>query len=157
MSNVDAERARAQGPLIDAELAAIDRRHNTLADVDVRLRDALALYDQAMAQAGKLLRQPPVRPHFFSCSHLDQPLTLRSCADGGAGRQPGTCKYDAVLDATAAIPAASTIRYARDSDAASAAATTTVHAAGALSISTIRSAATAAARPLLSSAMMALC
>ncbi len=38
-------------PLIDAELAEIDRQHNLLAEVDVKLRDALSLYDLAMQEA----------------------------------------------------------------------------------------------------------
>uniref|UniRef100_A0A1I7X4J2 SSD domain-containing protein n=1 Tax=Heterorhabditis bacteriophora TaxID=37862 RepID=A0A1I7X4J2_HETBA len=41
----------AQGPLIDARLASIDRQSNTLAQVDMAIRDVLALYDQAVQQA----------------------------------------------------------------------------------------------------------
>ena len=38
-------------------LAEVDRQHNLLAEVDVKLRDALALYDSAMMAAGKLIAQ----------------------------------------------------------------------------------------------------
>jgi hypothetical protein len=41
----------AQIPLIDRELAEVDRRHNLLAEVDVKIRDVLALYDAAMQEA----------------------------------------------------------------------------------------------------------
>lgn len=46
-------------------LAAIDRRHNALADVDMKLRDALALYDTAMTQAAQY---KPAQPS--SASHI---------------------------------------------------------------------------------------
>ena len=48
---------RRMGPLIDAELASLDRETNQLTDVDVKLRDALALYNQAMADATQQLQQ----------------------------------------------------------------------------------------------------
>lgn len=40
-----------QMSLIDEELSDIDSRYNVMADVDIRLRDALALYDTSMQQA----------------------------------------------------------------------------------------------------------
>ncbi|VDN56808.1 unnamed protein product [Dracunculus medinensis] len=43
-------RSLAQGPLIDARLAEIDRQHNALAQVDIAIRDVLAIYDQAVQQ-----------------------------------------------------------------------------------------------------------
>ena len=46
-----AEQSLAQIPLIDRELAEVDRRHNLLAEVDVKIRDVLALYDAAMQEA----------------------------------------------------------------------------------------------------------
>ncbi|KIH58028.1 SH3 domain protein [Ancylostoma duodenale] len=43
--------SRAQGPLINARLAAIDSQVNALSQVDMAIRDVLALYDQAVQQA----------------------------------------------------------------------------------------------------------
>ncbi|KJH46843.1 VHS domain protein [Dictyocaulus viviparus] len=43
--------SRAQGPLINARLAAIDTQINALSEVDMAIRDVLALYDQAVQQA----------------------------------------------------------------------------------------------------------
>lgn len=40
----------AQGPLIDNRLAAIDKQSNALAQVDIAIRDVLALYDSAVQQ-----------------------------------------------------------------------------------------------------------
>ena len=66
------EQCRAMGPLIDAELAALDREANALTDVDVRIRDALALYNSAMHDATQQLQAqmahaavsaPPQPPH----------------------------------------------------------------------------------------------
>ncbi|VDN07910.1 unnamed protein product [Thelazia callipaeda] len=45
------QRSLAQAPLIDARLAEIDRQHNALAQVDIAIRDVLAMYDQAVQQA----------------------------------------------------------------------------------------------------------
>ena len=39
-----------QGPLIDGRLAAIDKQSNALAQVDIAIRDVLALYDSAVQQ-----------------------------------------------------------------------------------------------------------
>ncbi len=44
------ESALSQAPLIDARLAHVDRQHNLLAEVDVKIRDVLALYDSAVQQ-----------------------------------------------------------------------------------------------------------
>ncbi|VDK67463.1 unnamed protein product, partial [Cylicostephanus goldi] len=58
--------ARAQGPLINARLAAIDSQVNALSQVDMAIRDVLALYDQAVQQAHfqafelPSMYQPPV-------------------------------------------------------------------------------------------------
>ncbi|CAJ0594199.1 unnamed protein product [Cylicocyclus nassatus] len=54
--------ARAQGPLINARLAAIDSQVNALSQVDMAIRDVLALYDQAVQQAHfqPSIYQPPV-------------------------------------------------------------------------------------------------
>ena len=42
----------------------LDRRHNALAEVDMKLRDALALYDTAMASAmPQLAAGPPTAPY----------------------------------------------------------------------------------------------
>ncbi|VDM55900.1 unnamed protein product [Angiostrongylus costaricensis] len=43
--------SRSQGPLINARLAAIDTQINALSEVDMAIRDVLALYDQAVQQA----------------------------------------------------------------------------------------------------------
>ncbi|KAK6038008.1 hypothetical protein COOONC_24487 [Cooperia oncophora] len=43
--------SRAQAPLIDARLAAIDAQVNALSQVDMAIRDVLALYDQAVQKA----------------------------------------------------------------------------------------------------------
>jgi len=51
------EASMAQAPLIDARLAHIDRQHNLLAEVDVKIRDVLALYDSAVQQVG-MMRMP---------------------------------------------------------------------------------------------------
>lgn len=40
----------AQVPLIDARLAEIDKQHNALAQVDIAIRDVLAMYDRAVQQ-----------------------------------------------------------------------------------------------------------
>lgn len=37
-------------PLIDARLAEIDKQHNALAQVDIAIRDVLAMYDRAVQQ-----------------------------------------------------------------------------------------------------------
>ncbi|CCD66688.1 Signal transducing adapter molecule 1 [Caenorhabditis elegans] len=42
----------AQGNLIDAHLASIDRQSNSLAQIDVAIRDVLALYDDAIQKGG---------------------------------------------------------------------------------------------------------
>lgn len=42
----------AQGSLIDAHLASIDRQSNSLAQIDVAIRDVLALYDDAVQKSG---------------------------------------------------------------------------------------------------------
>ncbi|CAB3410756.1 unnamed protein product [Caenorhabditis bovis] len=42
----------AQGPLIDAQLASIDRQSNALAQIDIAIRDVLALYDDAIQKGG---------------------------------------------------------------------------------------------------------
>lgn len=42
----------AQGPLIDAHLASIDRQSNSLAQIDIAIRDVLALYDDAIQKGG---------------------------------------------------------------------------------------------------------
>ncbi|EGT35415.1 hypothetical protein CAEBREN_29379 [Caenorhabditis brenneri] len=45
----------AQGNLIDAHLASIDRQSNSLAQIDIAIRDVLALYDDAIQKAtGKI-------------------------------------------------------------------------------------------------------
>ncbi|VDO60165.1 unnamed protein product [Heligmosomoides polygyrus] len=43
--------ALAQGPLIDGRLAAIDAQVNALSQVDMAIRDVLALYDEAVQKA----------------------------------------------------------------------------------------------------------
>ncbi|XGW23636.1 hypothetical protein V3C99_005673 [Haemonchus contortus] len=52
--------SRAQAPLIDARLAAIDAQVNALSQVDMAIRDVLALYDQAVQKAHYQAYQPPV-------------------------------------------------------------------------------------------------
>lgn len=42
----------AQGNLIDAHLASIDRQSNSLAQIDIAIRDVLALYDDAIQKGG---------------------------------------------------------------------------------------------------------
>ncbi|KAF1769206.1 hypothetical protein GCK72_001020 [Caenorhabditis remanei] len=42
----------AQGSLIDAHLASIDRQSNSLAQIDIAIRDVLALYDDAVQKSG---------------------------------------------------------------------------------------------------------
>ncbi|VDM48723.1 unnamed protein product [Toxocara canis] len=42
--------SHAQVPLIDARLAEIDKQHNALAQVDIAIRDVLAMYDRAVQQ-----------------------------------------------------------------------------------------------------------
>ncbi|CAI4227389.1 unnamed protein product [Auanema sp. JU1783] len=49
LSQAEAD-ALAQAPLIDARLAAVDRQSNALAQMDIAIRDVLALYDQAVQQ-----------------------------------------------------------------------------------------------------------
>nr|CDJ93575.1 SNF2-related and DNA RNA helicase and VHS and Ubiquitin interacting motif and Src homology-3 domain containing protein [Haemonchus contortus] len=51
--------SRAQAPLIDARLAAIDAQVNALSQVDMAIRDVLALYDQAVQKAHYQAYQPP--------------------------------------------------------------------------------------------------
>ncbi|WKX91876.1 hypothetical protein Q1695_010145 [Nippostrongylus brasiliensis] len=53
--------SRAQGPLINARLAAIDAQVNALSKVDMAIRDVLALYDQAVQKAHyqASMYQPP--------------------------------------------------------------------------------------------------
>lgn len=58
----------AQIPLIDRELAEVDRRHNLLAEVDVKIRDVLALYDSAMQEASMQFQVN--RLHSFNDSEL---------------------------------------------------------------------------------------
>ncbi|MFH4977578.1 hypothetical protein AB6A40_004287 [Gnathostoma spinigerum] len=53
----------AQAPLIDARLAEIDKQHNALAQVDIAIRDVLALYDSAVQQQCQMsqpIQQPSV-------------------------------------------------------------------------------------------------
>ncbi|KAK6729950.1 hypothetical protein RB195_006789 [Necator americanus] len=55
----------AQGSLIDARLAAIDSQVNALSQVDMAIRDVLALYDQAVQQAhyqASVYQTPVVNP-----------------------------------------------------------------------------------------------
>ncbi|GMR32050.1 hypothetical protein PMAYCL1PPCAC_02245, partial [Pristionchus mayeri] len=49
----------AQAPLIDAALASVDRQSNALAQVDVAIRNVLALYDGAVQQAAYTPRYAP--------------------------------------------------------------------------------------------------
>ncbi|KAK6011626.1 SH3 domain protein, partial [Ostertagia ostertagi] len=51
--------SRAQAPLIDARLAAIDAQVNALSQVDMAIRDVLALYDEAVQKAHYQAYQPP--------------------------------------------------------------------------------------------------
>ncbi|CAI2306813.1 unnamed protein product [Caenorhabditis sp. 36 PRJEB53466] len=48
----------AQGPLIDAHLASIDRQSNSLAQIDIAIRDVLAVYDDAIQKGGFQQNQP---------------------------------------------------------------------------------------------------
>jgi len=56
------EASMAQAPLIDARLAHIDRQHNLLAEVDVKIRDVLALYDSAVQQVSMMHYQQQPGP-----------------------------------------------------------------------------------------------
>ncbi|CAD6184607.1 unnamed protein product [Caenorhabditis auriculariae] len=51
----------AQAPLIDARLAGIDRQSNALAQVDIAIRDVLALYDDVIQRSG--YQQPQMYQH----------------------------------------------------------------------------------------------
>ncbi|KHJ79404.1 hypothetical protein OESDEN_20950 [Oesophagostomum dentatum] len=67
--------SRAQGPLINARLAAIDSQVNALSQVDMAIRDVLALYDQAVQQAHyqtSVYQTPVVNP---SGAPLNAPST----------------------------------------------------------------------------------
>ncbi|KHJ97212.1 hypothetical protein OESDEN_02806 [Oesophagostomum dentatum] len=67
--------SRAQGPLINARLAAIDSQVNALSQVDMAIRDVLALYDQAVQQAHyqtSVYQTPVVNP---SGAALNTPST----------------------------------------------------------------------------------
>ncbi|CAI5439278.1 unnamed protein product [Caenorhabditis angaria] len=54
----------AQGPLIDAQLASIDRQTNSLAQVDIAIRDVLALYDDAIQKGGGYYPPPQQVPQY---------------------------------------------------------------------------------------------
>uniref|UniRef100_A0A0K0DQY9 SH3 domain-containing protein n=1 Tax=Angiostrongylus cantonensis TaxID=6313 RepID=A0A0K0DQY9_ANGCA len=64
--------SRSQGPLINARLAAIDTQINALSEVDMAIRDVLALYDQAVQQAP--MNFPPT-------SSQIQPVFPSSCTN----------------------------------------------------------------------------
>uniref|UniRef100_A0A8R1DI75 Signal transducing adapter molecule 1 n=1 Tax=Caenorhabditis japonica TaxID=281687 RepID=A0A8R1DI75_CAEJA len=59
----------AQGPLIDAHLASIDRQSNSLAQIDIAIRDVLALYDDAIQKGGfqapQQIYQPPMQQYNY--------------------------------------------------------------------------------------------
>ncbi|VDO41924.1 unnamed protein product [Haemonchus placei] len=70
--------SRAQAPLIDARLAAIDAQVNALSQVDMAIRDVLALYDQAVQKAHYQVvpqggyQQQQVQPEWNTVQHHAQ-------------------------------------------------------------------------------------
>lgn len=76
----------AQGSLIDAHLASIDRQSNSLAQIDIAIRDVLALYDDAVQKSGfqpnqAMFQQPmqqynyqqPQAPYYPQAAPAQQP------------------------------------------------------------------------------------
>jgi len=93
------EQSLAQIPLIDRELADVDRRHNLLAEVDVKIRDVLALYDAAMQEASMQFQQHQQlqyaqQPTLPSYGHMPpQPPTYAQPQYTGYPTQPTPQSY----------------------------------------------------------------
>uniref|UniRef100_A0A915PIZ0 Signal transducing adapter molecule 1 n=1 Tax=Setaria digitata TaxID=48799 RepID=A0A915PIZ0_9BILA len=79
------QRSLAQAPLIDARLAEIDRQHNALAQVDIAIRDVLAMYDRAVQQAQyQVSVQQPVAPQSMFRYEVTEAATVAPTLTSGA-------------------------------------------------------------------------